>query len=96
MKELKAFDDRALLEGYVAQAAWFWFDASTEEKKLEVGFRRLVARCIYEELRDRGLKEPGPAELYAQARKVFPPDDLHAWNQSGYHSHLDISPSPGW
>ena len=29
MHDLKLFDDGELLDGYVIEAAWFWFDAST-------------------------------------------------------------------
>jgi hypothetical protein len=95
MLELKAFTDCELWKGYVAQAAWFWFDASTKEKKLEVGLHRLLARCIYDELRARGLEEPDPALIYAHARRVFPPDDLHSRYEHDYYSLLDISPNSG-
>ena len=93
MLELKAFTDCELWKGYVAQAAWFWFDASTEEKKLEAGLHRLVARCVLEEIRARGLEEPDPARVYAHARRTFPPDDLHPRGEPGFRYLLD--PSPG-
>jgi len=95
MNELKSFPDWDLLKGYIAQAAWFWFDASTEEKKLEVGLHRLVARCIYDELRERGLEEPDSDLVYAHARRIFPPDDLYARNERDFRYLLDTSPTPG-
>jgi hypothetical protein len=95
MKELKWYPDRELLKGYIAQAAWFWFDASTEAKKLEVALHRLVARCIYDEIQDRGLEEPDSDVVYAHARRIFPPDDLHGRNERDYRYLLDSSPNPG-
>jgi hypothetical protein len=94
--ELKAFPDRELLAGYLQEAVWFWFDASTLDKKLEVGLHRLVARCIFEEIRERGLDEPQPDRVYAHARRRFPPDDLHSRNRHDYWCQLDISPRPEW
>jgi hypothetical protein len=92
MKELKSYSDRELIKGYIGQAAWFWFDASTEEKKLEVGLHRLVARCIYDEIQERGLEEPDFDSLYAYARRIFPPDDLYGRYERDYRFLLDISP----
>ncbi len=96
MKELRRFSDGELLHGYLVEAAWFWFAASTEEKKLEAGLHRLMARCIYEELHRRGLDEPEADWVYGQARKAFPPDDLRPRNERGYRPLLGPSPNPGW
>jgi hypothetical protein len=76
MRELKTYDDCVLLEGYVAEAAWFWFDASTHEKRLEAGLHRIMARCILLEIRKRGLEEPDNDFVYQHARRTFPLDDL--------------------
>jgi hypothetical protein len=76
VNDLKHFPDAELLNGYVAEAAWFWFAASTHEKSLEVGLHRVAAHCILHEIRQRGLPEPSSDLAYARARKVFPPDDL--------------------
>jgi hypothetical protein len=70
------FADAELLNGYVAEAAWFWFDASTHEKSLEAGLHRVAAQCILSEIRRRGLPEPGAELTHARARRTFPPDDL--------------------
>jgi hypothetical protein len=96
MEELRRFSDDELLHGYLTEAAWFWFDASTGEKKLEVGLHRLAARCIYEEIRRRGLDEPSPQRLHAHARRLFPPDDFLARHVWDYPRLLDSSPGPGW
>src|SRR6266699_3816106 len=58
MRELKAYEDDVLLDGYLAEAVWFWFDASTVEKRLECGLHRVAARCILSEIRKRGLDVP--------------------------------------
>ena len=76
MNELRPFNDADLLLEYVQQAAWFWFDASTHEMSLEANFHRLAARCLRAELRDRGIGEPVDEDIYAHARRLFPPDDL--------------------
>jgi hypothetical protein len=91
--DLSAFGDGDLLDGYLAEAAWFWFNASTAEKRLETKLHRLVAHCLAEEVRRRGLPEPGPDAIYAHARRTFPPDDLHARYQSDHPSSLDIFPN---
>jgi hypothetical protein len=94
--EFKPFDDRALLEGYVAEATWFWFDASTVEKSFEVGLHRLAATCIREEIHRRGLTEPEAALVYRRARRVFPPDDLRSWKERDPGHGLAAFPGPGW
>jgi hypothetical protein len=76
VNDLKQFPDAELLSGYVAEAAWFWFDASTHEKSLEAGLHRIAAHCILREIRQRGLEEPDSDVAYARARQTFPPDDL--------------------
>jgi hypothetical protein len=80
---LKTFADRELLSGYLQEAVWFWFDASTREKSLEAGFHRLAARCILEEIRRRGLEEPAAELIYRQARKCIPLDDLRRPEPAG-------------
>lgn len=79
MNELHPFNDSELLREYVNQAAWFWFDASTQEMSLEANFHRLAARCLLLEMSERGMEEPTDAEVVAHARRLFPPDDLLAW-----------------
>ena len=76
MNDLKCFPDVELLNGYVAEAAWFWFAASTHEMSLEAGLHRIAAHCILHEIRARGLEEPSNDLAYARARRVFPLDDL--------------------
>jgi hypothetical protein len=76
VNDLQPFADAELLSGYIAEAAWFWFDASTHEKSLEAGLHRVAARCILHEIRKRGLPEPAGELAYARARRMFPPDDL--------------------
>jgi hypothetical protein len=76
VRELKQFDDCDLVHGYVAEAAWFYFDASTAEGSFRANLHRLIARCVLEELRQRGLDEPDDYLIYERARKTFPPDDL--------------------
>ena len=76
MRELKAYEDGVLLDGYLAEAVWFWFDASTVEKRLECGLHRVAARCILSEIRKRGLDVPDEDLVFQQARLTFPPDDL--------------------
>jgi hypothetical protein len=89
VENLKPFADGELLDGYLAEAAWFWFDASTAEMKLAAGLHRLVALLLGDELRRRGLELPEPAAVYDQARRTFPPDDLRP--RRGRHSqyHFD-------
>ena len=43
---------------------------------LAAGFHKLAAHCIRSELRHRGLPEPHRRDVYAHARRAFPPDDL--------------------
>ena len=76
MRELKAYEDDVLLDGYLAEAVWFWFDASTVEKRLECGLHCVAARCILSEIRKRGLDVPDEDLVFQQARLTFPPDDL--------------------
>ena len=80
MHDLKFFNDEELLTGYVIEAAWFWFDASTTEMSLEAGLHRVAAHCLRTELRQRGVIEPGGSHVYAHARRAFPPDDLRRFN----------------
>jgi hypothetical protein len=76
VKEFQPFDDGELLHAYLNQAVWHWFDASTFEMRLKANFHRLAARCILDELRERGLEEPAEELVFARARTLFPPDDL--------------------
>jgi hypothetical protein len=76
VREFTAFDECELVHGYVSEAAWFWFDASTVEMSLRANLHRLMARCILQEIRRRGLPEPDEGLVYERARKTFPPDDL--------------------
>ncbi len=76
MSDLHPFRDDQVLDGYVTEAAWFWFHASTLEMSLEVRLHRLLARCIGQEIARRGLLEPDAEEIYQQARRSFPLDDL--------------------
>jgi hypothetical protein len=76
VRELEQFNDCDLVQGYVSEAAWFWFDASTVKGSFLANVHRLVARCLLEEIRQRGLEEPNQDLLYKQARRIFPPDDL--------------------
>jgi hypothetical protein len=96
VEEFKSFTNAELFVGYIGEAAWFWFDASTEVNRLGVGLHRLVARCIYDEIRRRGLAEPGSDLVYAHACRTFPPDDLRPRHHHDFQSHLDTSPSPSW
>jgi hypothetical protein len=95
VEDLKIYTDGELLEGYKAEAAWFWFDASTAEKKLEAGLHRLVALFLRAEVRERGLEVPSAEELYARARRKFPPDDLRPRRGRRPRPRLDNSPPPG-
>ena len=79
MIDLKVFDDVQLLQSYVAEAAWFWFDPSTHEKSLEVGLHRVAAHYLLKEVRRRGLDEPAADDVYRHARRTFPLDDLCIW-----------------
>ncbi len=76
MHEFTAFDECELVHGYVSEAAWFWFDASTVEMSFRANLHRLIARCILQEIRRRGLEEPDEDAVYRRARQTFPPDDL--------------------
>jgi len=76
VNDLRQFPDSELIRGYMDEAAWFWFDASTHEKSLEAGLHRVAAHCILQEIRQRGLEEPGSDLTYARARRLFPLDDL--------------------
>lgn len=76
--DLQPFDDEELLDGYVAEAAWFWFDPSTHEKSLEVGLHQVIALCLRDELHARGLMEPDDVAVFARAKAIFPADDLRA------------------
>ena len=76
VRELEQFNDCDLVQGYVSEAAWFWFDASTVEMSFRANLHRLLARCILQEIRRRGLPEPDEDLVYERARKTFPPDDL--------------------
>jgi hypothetical protein len=76
VQELLQFTDHDLVRGYVNEAVWFWFDASTVEMSFQAGLHRLMAHCIRAELRRRGLDEPDDDWVYVAARKLFPPDDL--------------------
>jgi hypothetical protein len=76
VREFTAFDECELVHGYVSEAAWFWFAASTVEGSFRANLHRLMARCILEEIRRRGLGEPDEDLVYEGARKTFPPDDL--------------------
>src|SRR5436305_1930145 len=71
VNDLKRFPDAELIDGYVDEAAWFWFDASTHEKSLEAGLHRIAAHCILNEIRQRGLEEPSSELAYARARMLF-------------------------
>ncbi len=76
MQELLQFTDHDLVRGYVNEAVWFWFDASTVEMSFQAGLHRLMAHCIRAEIRRRGLDEPDGDWVYTLARRLFPPDDL--------------------
>jgi hypothetical protein len=76
VRELQQFNDCDLIEGYLAEAVWFWFDASTVPMSLHANLHRLLARCLLEEIRQRGLDAPDEGFVYQQARRKFPPDDL--------------------
>jgi hypothetical protein len=76
VREFTAFDECELVHGYVSEAAWFWFDASTVEMSFRANLHRLMARCILQEIRRRGLHEPDEDLVYARALETFPPDDL--------------------
>src|SRR5262245_30341644 len=79
MEDLKVYDDAEVLESYLTEAAWFWFEASTLEKSLEAGLHRAAAVGILQEIRRRGLPEPERELAYGTARRAFPPDDLRRW-----------------
>lgn len=79
MKELKPLRDFELLQEYLNQAIWDWFEPSTHEMSLEAGFHRLAARCILIEMRERGIDQPTNETVYACAREIFPRDDLRSW-----------------
>jgi hypothetical protein len=76
VRELQQFNDCDLVHGYVAEAIWFHFDASTAEGSFRANLHRLIARCVLQELRQRGLHQPDDDLIYERARKTFPPDDL--------------------
>lgn len=76
MNELKSLDDFELVQEYVNQAVWNWFDASTDEMGIAAGFHRLAARCLLLELRERGIDEPTEDMIFHHARKMIPRDDL--------------------
>src|SRR5262245_59516783 len=96
VEDLRAFDDTEILDAFLAEAAWFWFDASTSEMKLEAGLHRLIALCLAEEVRRRGLAEPDPDQVYARARRAFPPDDLRPRRESDYRSFQNTSDLKYW
>ncbi len=94
MHEFEPFGDRELLAGYLEEAAWFWFAASTLEKSLEARWHRLAARCILEEVRRRGLAEPSAASVFAHARRRFPRDDFYwQWKPGQGYAFL-AAPAP--
>jgi hypothetical protein len=76
VRELQQFNDCQLIDEYVREATWFWFDASTVAMSLHANLHRLIARCLLEEIRQRGLDEPDRFLVYERARRAFPPDDL--------------------
>jgi hypothetical protein len=76
--EFMHFESQELLDGYLGEAAWFWFDASTHEKSFEAGLHQVIALCLEKELHSRGLDTPSDAVVFARARTLFPPDDLRA------------------
>jgi hypothetical protein len=76
VRELQHFNDCELIDGYVSEAAWFWFDASTVAGSFQANLHRLIARCLLEEIRQRGLDEPDEERVHERARRAFPPDDL--------------------
>jgi hypothetical protein len=76
VREFTAFDECELVHGYLGEAAWFWFDASTVEMSFRANLHRLLARCILQEIRRRGVPEPDEDLVYERARNTFPPDDL--------------------
>jgi hypothetical protein len=95
MREFEAFGDGDLLAGYVHEASWFWFTASTLEMSFAAGWHRLLARCLLDEIRRRGLPEPSAAWVFEYARRRFPRDDFYwQWDPDQGYAFAP-TPAPG-